>query len=156
MGSGARSAHCTRAFRPVGCAWARGQDGSPQLGGNDATAGAGGAGGVGGAVGEHGLTDAVLIARCNDTSGALNERARQVVRDRGCARGDVDYGPVTVAVGDRVICRRNDREVDVDNGTRGTVRAAAPYEDRDRDRRPYDARAARRLRRPARRARLRV
>jgi hypothetical protein len=27
-------------------------------------------------------------------------------------------------VGDRVICRRNDREVDVDNGTRGTVRAA--------------------------------
>ena len=31
--------------------------------------------------------------------------------------------PVTVAVGDRVICRRNDREVDVDNGTRGTVRA---------------------------------
>ena len=29
-----------------------------------------------------------------------------------------------VAVGERVICRRNDRVVDVDNGTRGTVRAA--------------------------------
>jgi hypothetical protein len=28
-----------------------------------------------------------------------------------------------MAVGDRVICRRNDRDVDVDNGTRGTVRA---------------------------------
>jgi hypothetical protein len=28
-----------------------------------------------------------------------------------------------VAVGDRVICRRNDRFADVDNGTRGTVRA---------------------------------
>jgi hypothetical protein len=28
---------------------------------------------------------------------------------------------VTVAVGDRVICRRNDRFADVDNGTRGTV-----------------------------------
>lgn len=33
------------------------------------------------------------------------------------------YGSVQVAVGDRVICRRNDRLVDVDNGTRGTVRA---------------------------------
>jgi ATP-dependent exoDNAse (exonuclease V) alpha subunit len=30
---------------------------------------------------------------------------------------------VQVAVGDRVICRQNDRLVDVDNGTRGTVRA---------------------------------
>jgi hypothetical protein len=30
---------------------------------------------------------------------------------------------VTIAVGDRVICRRNDTDVDVDNGTRGTVRA---------------------------------
>jgi hypothetical protein len=29
---------------------------------------------------------------------------------------------VTVALGDRVICRRNDRDVDVDNGMRGTVR----------------------------------
>jgi ATP-dependent exoDNAse (exonuclease V) alpha subunit len=28
-----------------------------------------------------------------------------------------------VAVGDRVIARRNDRELDVDNGTRGTIRA---------------------------------
>jgi hypothetical protein len=32
------------------------------------------------------------------------------------------YGPVTVAVGDRVICRSNERDLDVDNGTRGTVR----------------------------------
>jgi hypothetical protein len=31
-----------------------------------------------------------------------------------------------VAVGDRVIARRNDRELDVDNGTRGTVRAVDP------------------------------
>jgi hypothetical protein len=32
------------------------------------------------------------------------------------------YGSVELAVGDRVICRRNDRIVDVDNGMRGTVR----------------------------------
>jgi hypothetical protein len=75
------------------------------------------------AVGEHGLDRAVLIARSNDTRAALNERARQVVRARGSLGQERDYGPVTVAVGDRVICRRNDREVDVDNGTRGTVRA---------------------------------
>jgi len=39
-----------------------------------------------------------------------------------------DYGTVTIATGDRVICRRNDVDVDVDNGTRGTVRAT--HEDR--------------------------
>ena len=33
---------------------------------------------------------------------------------------------MTVAVGDRVICRRNDQHVDVDNGTRGTVRHVDP------------------------------
>ena len=36
------------------------------------------------------------------------------------------YGPVTVAVGDRVICRSNERDLDVDNGTRGTVRHTDP------------------------------
>jgi hypothetical protein len=35
------------------------------------------------AVGEHGLDQAVLIARSNDTRAALNERAREVVRARG-------------------------------------------------------------------------
>jgi conjugative relaxase-like TrwC/TraI family protein len=75
------------------------------------------------AVGEHGLDRAVLIARSNDTRAALNERARERVRARGWLGEERAYGPVTVAVGDRVICRRNDREVDVDNGTRGTVRA---------------------------------
>ena len=34
------------------------------------------------------------------------------------------YGPVTLAVGDRVICRCNERDLDVDNGTRGIVRHA--------------------------------
>ena len=35
---------------------------------------------------------------------------------------ELTYGPVTVAVGDRVICRGNQRDLDVDNGMRGTVR----------------------------------
>jgi conjugative relaxase-like TrwC/TraI family protein len=75
------------------------------------------------AVDVHGLRQAVLIARSNDTRSALNERARQVVRARGWLGEERAYGPITVAVGDRVICRRNDQVVDVDNGTRGTVRA---------------------------------
>jgi hypothetical protein len=76
-----------------------------------------------GAVAEYGLGRAVLIARSNDTRAALNKAAREVGRGRGGLGEQRDYGPVTVAVGDRVICRRNDRDVDVDNGTRGTVRA---------------------------------
>ena len=103
-------------------AWAR-EHARVELGANDATP-AQAVEEWAAAVGEHGLQQAVLIARSNDTRAALNERARQVVRDRGALGAERDYGPITVAVGDRVICRRNDREVDVDNGTRGTVRAA--------------------------------
>jgi hypothetical protein len=54
--------------------------------------------------------------------------ARECQRDNGRLGEEYVYGPVTVAVGDRVICRRNDRDVDVDNGMRGTVR----HVDRDR------------------------
>jgi conjugative relaxase-like TrwC/TraI family protein len=71
----------------------------------------------------HGAGAAVLIARDNDTRQALNERARALVREHGGLGAEASYGPVDVAVGDRVICRMNDRIVDVDNGTRGTVRA---------------------------------
>jgi conjugative relaxase-like TrwC/TraI family protein len=73
------------------------------------------------AAAEHGPGQAVLIARDNATRAALNSAAREHVRELGQLGEDVDYGPVTVAVGDRVICRRNDRFADVDNGTRGTV-----------------------------------
>ena len=75
------------------------------------------------AVDEVGVTDAVLIARDNATRSALNQAAREHRRAQGALGDDVEYGPVTVAVGDRIICRRNDRYADVDNGTRGTVRA---------------------------------
>ena len=64
------------------------------------------------AVGEHGIAQAVLIARDNDTRAALNAAAREHVRAQGQLGDDVDYGPVTVAVGDRIICRRNDRFAD--------------------------------------------
>jgi conjugative relaxase-like TrwC/TraI family protein len=72
----------------------------------------------------HDLAGAVLIARDNDTRRGLNDRARELVRQHGGLGTDRSYGPVQIAVGDRVICRRNDRRADVDNGTRGTVRAA--------------------------------
>jgi conjugative relaxase-like TrwC/TraI family protein len=72
----------------------------------------------------HDFAGAVLIARDNDTRRGLNDRARELVRQQGALGRDRSYGPVQIAVGDRVICRRNDRRADVDNGTRGTVRAA--------------------------------
>jgi conjugative relaxase-like TrwC/TraI family protein len=71
----------------------------------------------------HGAGAAVLIARDNDTRQALNDRARELVREHGGLGAETSYGPVQVAAGDRVICRMNDRLVDVDNGTCGTVRA---------------------------------
>jgi conjugative relaxase-like TrwC/TraI family protein len=73
------------------------------------------------AVDAHGVDQSVLIARHGDTRQALNELAREQRRERGLLGEERGYGPVTVAVGDRVICRNNDRDLDVDNGTRGTV-----------------------------------
>ncbi len=70
----------------------------------------------------HGIEQSVLIARGNDTRRALNELARDHRRAAGVLGEERTYGPVTVAVGDRVICRSNKRDLDVDNGTRGTVR----------------------------------
>ncbi len=70
----------------------------------------------------HGLGQSVLIARDNETRRALNRLAREHRRAAGELGEEHTYGPVTVAVGDRVICRSNERDLDVDNGTRGTVR----------------------------------
>lgn len=69
----------------------------------------------------HGMHNAVLIARDNGTRDALNDRAR---RHHGAAGGlgeEQTYGDRTIAVGDRVIARRNDRHLGIDNGTRGIV-----------------------------------
>jgi len=72
---------------------------------------------------EVGPSQAVMIARDNDTRQALNTAARELWRALGLLGEESTYGSVEVAVGDRVICRRNDRLIDVDNGMRGTVRA---------------------------------
>ena len=72
----------------------------------------------------NGVEQSVLIARDNDTRRALNRLARAQRRESGALGEDRVYGPVTLAVGDRVICRCNERDLDVDNGTRGIVRHA--------------------------------
>ena len=74
------------------------------------------------AVEEVGVEQAVMIARDNDTRQVLNQAARTVRRDQGQLGEQRSYGRRELAVGDRVICRRNDAVLDVDNGTRGIVR----------------------------------
>ena len=74
----------------------------------------------------HGVDQSMLICRDNETRRALNTLAREHRRDAGDLGEEISYGPVTVAVGDRVICRNNERDLDIDNGTRGTVRHVAP------------------------------
>ena len=69
-----------------------------------------------------GPAQAVMIARDNETRAALNSAARELWRALGRLGEEYSYGSVEVAVGDRVICRRNDRLIDVDNGMRGSVR----------------------------------
>ena len=74
------------------------------------------------AAGEVGVDQAVMIARDNDTRQALNTAAHKLRRNEGQLGAQCVFGRRELAVGDRVICRRNDSLLDVDNGTRGTVR----------------------------------
>ena len=69
-----------------------------------------------------GSARAVMIARDNDTRAALNGAARELLGALGLLGETCSYGTVELALGDRVVCRRNDRVFDVDNGMRGTVR----------------------------------
>ncbi len=73
-----------------------------------------------------GPAQAVMIARDNETREELNQAARAVRHDLGALGEDHAYGELRLAVGDRVICRHNDRALDVDNGMRGTVRHQDP------------------------------
>ncbi len=73
-----------------------------------------------------GPAQTVMIARDNETRDRLNHGARELRRDLGALGEEHAYGPVEIAVGDRVICRRNDGQLDVDNGMRGTVRHLNP------------------------------
>jgi len=74
------------------------------------------------AAAEQGHGQAVMIARDNETRARLNDLARAHRADLDELGEECSYGGTPVAVGDRVICRRNDARVGVDNGTRGTVR----------------------------------
>jgi ATP-dependent exoDNAse (exonuclease V) alpha subunit len=76
------------------------------------------------ATARHGLTEVVMIARDNDTRDRLNELARKARRAHGALGEEHTYGTTTLALGDRVICRRNDKRLDVDNGLRATVMQA--------------------------------
>lgn len=70
----------------------------------------------------HGPTRVTMIARDNSTRELVNRAARARLQTtgelptRGAAVADRDYAP-----GDRVIARQNDRRLDLDNGTLGTV-----------------------------------
>jgi conjugative relaxase-like TrwC/TraI family protein len=68
-----------------------------------------------------GPAQTVMIARDNETRERLNQGARELQRRDGALGEERSYGSVEMAVGDRVICRRNDGQLDVDNGMRGTV-----------------------------------
>jgi conjugative relaxase-like TrwC/TraI family protein len=73
-----------------------------------------------------GIEQAIMIARDNATRARLNHEARAWRQSKGELSARIALGNLEVAVGDRVIARRNNREHDVDNGTRGTVRAVDP------------------------------
>ena len=63
-----------------------------------------------------------LIARSNRLRALLNERARDSMRASGLLGPDIHgIAPVPLAVGDVVVCRRNDARLDVTNGTRGRI-----------------------------------
>ena len=74
------------------------------------------------AAAEHGPGQVVMIARDNETRARLNDAARTYRAGAGELGEECIFGGTPVAVGDRVICRENDARVQVDNGTRGTVR----------------------------------
>jgi len=74
-------------------------------------------------VDEVGIEQAIMIARDNSTRARLNDTARAWRESRGELGERIALANFEVATGDRVIARRNDRGYDVDNGTRGTVRA---------------------------------
>jgi Ti-type conjugative transfer relaxase TraA len=69
--------------------------------------------------------DAVMIAHRRRDVDDLNERARRRLRDDDrLPEPDVTIGRRPFAVGDTVVCRHNDRDLGVINGTTGTVREA--------------------------------
>jgi ATP-dependent exoDNAse (exonuclease V) alpha subunit len=66
--------------------------------------------------------DAVMIAHRRRDVADLNGRAHEVMRVAGALSGpEISVGDLRVAVGDRVLLRRNHRRLGVVNGDRGLV-----------------------------------
>ena len=66
--------------------------------------------------------EVLMLAVTRRDVDALNTLARQRLRGEGVLGADLDLpGPKPFAVGDQVVALRNDRRLDVVNGTRGTV-----------------------------------
>jgi hypothetical protein len=79
------------------------------------------------AAAEHGPHRVALITRDNDLRAELNATVRQHRAIRGELEGPtVEASGATFQRGDRIICRQNDRRIDADNGTRGTITDVDP------------------------------
>ncbi len=73
-------------------------------------------------VAQHDLAGSVMLAYERRDVRELNEAARTVLTRASRLGPDaVEAGGRDFRVGDRVLCRRNDRALDVRNGTRGTI-----------------------------------
>ena len=73
-------------------------------------------------VAQHDLAGSVMLAYLRSDVLELNEAARTVLSRAGRLGPDAaEAGGRQFRVGDRVLCRRNDRELGVRNGTRGTI-----------------------------------
>ena len=71
-----------------------------------------------------GGTDAVMIAHRRADVADLNQRARRRMREEGrLGPAELHTPERSFAQGDQVICRRNERQLDLVNGTRGEVTA---------------------------------
>jgi conjugative relaxase-like TrwC/TraI family protein len=73
-------------------------------------------------VARHDLAGSVMLAYGRNDVRELNDAARAVLARAGRFGPDaVEVGVHELRVGDRVLCRRNDRTLGVRNGTRGTI-----------------------------------
>jgi conjugative relaxase-like TrwC/TraI family protein len=71
---------------------------------------------------QHGMNGSVMIARDNLTRHRLNRAARTRLKQEGVLDGaGILIGGREYAPGDRVVTRRNSRNLDIDNGTLATV-----------------------------------
>ena len=79
-------------------------------------------------VADQGTGSQIILAHANRDVQALNEAVRQARKERGelagAARFITERGGREFAQGDRLVFLRNDRELDVKNGTLGTVERA--------------------------------